>query len=72
VADYFVDDDRRGPLNALLLGVTMAASVPNAATYTEAEFRGWLIDAGFVDVERSSPVPFQDVLVARKPEEPTA
>jgi SAM-dependent methyltransferase len=71
VADYFVDDDRRGPINALLLGVTMAASVPDAATYTEAEFRGWLTDAGLVDVERRAPVPFQAVLVARKPGEPT-
>lgn len=69
VADYFVDDDRRGPLNALLLGATMAASVPGAATHTETAYREWLAGAGFVAVERHRPVPFQEVLVGRAPQE---
>lgn len=69
VADYFLDDDRRGPLNALLLGTTMAASIAGTSTHTEASHREWLAAAGFVDVERRRPVPFQDVLVARIPQE---
>jgi ubiquinone/menaquinone biosynthesis C-methylase UbiE len=66
VADYFLDDDRRGPLNALLLGATMVAATPSGATFTRAEFSGWLGDAGFVDIEFRQPLPFQAVIVARR------
>ena len=67
VADYFVDDDHRGPLNALLLGATMMAATPNGATFARSDLRTWLVDAGFVDVELRQPYPFQDVMLARKP-----
>jgi ubiquinone/menaquinone biosynthesis C-methylase UbiE len=67
VADYFLDDDRRGPLNALLLGVTMMAATPAGATFTRDEYRHWLTEAGAVDIEARQPVPFQEVLLARKP-----
>jgi SAM-dependent methyltransferase len=67
VADYFLDDDRSGPINALLLGVTMMAATPHGATFTRSEYRNWLAAAGAVDVEACQPVPFQEVLLARKP-----
>jgi ubiquinone/menaquinone biosynthesis C-methylase UbiE len=67
IADYFLDDDRRGPLNALLLGMTMTAAVPGAATYTRGEVGRWLTDAGFEGIECRSPLPFQDVMIARTP-----
>jgi ubiquinone/menaquinone biosynthesis C-methylase UbiE len=67
VADYFLDDDRRGPLNALLLGVTMMAATPAGATFTRTEYRSWLTEAGAIDIEARQPVPFQEVLLARKP-----
>jgi ubiquinone/menaquinone biosynthesis C-methylase UbiE len=66
VADYFVDDDRRGPLNALLLGVTMMASTPSGSTYTYAEFKSLLAGAGADFVEVLRPVPFQEVMIGRK------
>jgi len=66
VADYFVDDDRRGPLNALLLGVTMMASTPAGSTYTYAEFKSLLAAAGAERVEVLRPVPFQEVMIGRK------
>jgi SAM-dependent methyltransferase len=69
VADYFLDDDRRGPLNALLLGATMAAAVPGGTTYPRDEYERWLAGAGFVDVEFRSPLPFQDVMIATTPGE---
>lgn len=70
VADYFLDDDRRGPRNALLLGVTMAASTRHGRTFTRAAVRGWLEDAGLRGVELVEPVPFQQVMIARMPSAP--
>jgi SAM-dependent methyltransferase len=67
VADYFLDDDRSGPLNALLLGATMMAATRAGATFTRSEYRDWLAGAGATDVEARQPVPFQEVLLARKP-----
>ncbi len=67
VADYFVDDDRQGPLNALLLGATMMAATTTGATFTRSEYRGWLSAAGLTDVAARQPVSFQEVLIARKP-----
>jgi ubiquinone/menaquinone biosynthesis C-methylase UbiE len=67
VADYFLDDDRQGPVNALLLGATMMAATPDGATFTRTAYRGWLADAGATSVEARQPVPFQEVLLARKP-----
>lgn len=67
VADYFVDDDHRGPLNALLLGATMLASTTTGATFTFAEYQRWLSDAGIADVRLAQPIPFQTVMLGRKP-----
>jgi SAM-dependent methyltransferase len=65
VADYFLDDDRRGPLNALLLGVTMVACTRRGRTFTLARCREWLRDAGLEVAEVTEPLPFQRVLIAR-------
>ena len=62
VADYFVDEDRRGPLNALILGTTMVAATSAGATFTRTAFEGWLTAVGLVDVELVHP----SVLIARK------
>jgi O-methyltransferase domain/Dimerisation domain len=65
VADYFVADDRRGPLNPLLLGVTMTASTQEGTTFTYAECRQLLTEVGVRDVEVLQPVPFQEVMIGR-------
>ena len=67
IADYFVDDDRRGPLNALLLGTTMMAATESGATFTYADYERWLGEAGIDDVHVVEPVPFQTVMIGRKP-----
>jgi SAM-dependent methyltransferase len=66
VAEYFVDDDRRGPLDALLLGVTMMASTRLGKTYTYSECTRLLTGAGLDLVEVVRPVPFQEVMIGRK------
>jgi hypothetical protein len=45
----------------------MMAATPDGATFTRTAYRGWLADAGATSVEARQPVPFQEVLLARKP-----
>ena len=66
LSDYFVDDDQRGPLQSLLLGVTMIANTDEGTTFTHAQYHHWLEDAGFSDIQLLEPLPFTHVLVARK------
>jgi SAM-dependent methyltransferase len=67
VAEYFVDDDRNGPLNALLLGMTMIAATPSGTIFTYAECREMLSDAGVERIELLHPVAFQEVMIGHKP-----
>lgn len=67
VADYFVDDDRNGPVNSLLLGLTMMSATPDGRTFTRAEHRAWFADAGLGDIENHQLIPGQEVMTARKP-----
>lgn len=65
LTDYLVDETRRGPRPALLLGVTMLANTGVGATFTSSQFCAWLGAAGFEPVaQRSSR--FGDALVARR------
>ena len=66
VADHFVDDAREASVNARLLGVTMMANTRHGATFTRREFREWLGSAGLVRVELLEPLPFTEVMLARK------
>lgn len=66
VADYFVDDDRNGPVNSLLLGLTMMTATPEGRTFTRSEHRAWFAAAGLSDVQSHQLTPGQEVMTARK------
>ncbi len=66
ITDYFVADDRSGPVQALLMGATMAAATDGGRTYSASRFRSWLAAAGLDAVEVLRPVPFQEVMIARR------
>ena len=65
VADYFVDDDRNGPVNSLLLGLTMITATPEGRTFTRSEHRAWFASAGLTDVQNHQLTPGQEVMTAR-------
>jgi precorrin-6B methylase 2 len=66
ITDYFVADDRSGPVQALLMGATMAAATAGGRAYTYSQFRSWLAAAGLDVVDIVRPVPFQEVLIAHR------
>lgn len=68
VADYFVDDDRAGPMNSLLLGLTMMTATTEGRTSTRSEHRSWLEAAGLTGVDGMQLTPGQEIMTARKPE----
>lgn len=52
VQDFLIDDDRSGPLQPALFALNMLVGTPGGDTYTEAEVRQWMQDAGFGEVSR--------------------
>jgi SAM-dependent methyltransferase len=72
LADYIVDDGRRGPVNALLLGLTMTANTVDGRTYERGQLKAWLASAGLADVTSERPLAHTEVLVARRSHPSTA
>ncbi len=64
----FLDDDRMGPAGALALNIFFLNAFQAGQAYTEAECRGWLEAAGFMNFERSRiPMGFDlSLITARK------
>ena len=67
VADYFVDDDHRGPVNSLLLGLTMMSATTEGRTFTRAEHRVWFETAGLTDIALHDLTPGQQAMTCRSP-----
>ncbi len=62
-----VDDSRVAPLDTVASNLIFLNMYDHGEAYTESEYRAWLAEAGFIDVERYAP-PFGDsVIRAQKP-----
>lgn len=70
IADYFRSADDRGPLPALLLGVTMVANTRSGSVYRHGDVAEWLVEAGFEHIRTVESVKRSHVLVAEKPSNP--
>jgi len=67
IQDHVMAEDRTAPRAGAMFAVNMLVGTPRGGTYTEAEYRAWLMGAGFADVRR---IPMQgpnDLLVAWRP-----
>ncbi|MHB8304169.1 MAG: methyltransferase family protein [Acidobacteriaceae bacterium] len=66
VAEFLVNEDRRGPVNGLIFAVNMLVNTTAGDTYSFNEIRGWLQEAGFVNVRQlEAPGPSPLVLADR-------
>jgi (2Fe-2S) ferredoxin/SAM-dependent methyltransferase len=52
IQDFFLDPDRTSPKSAAMFALNMLAGTERGNTYTEAEYRGWLQQAGFAEAAR--------------------
>lgn len=60
IAEFVPDDDRNGPLRALVFGINMLVNTTDGDVFTLAQYRRWLEEAGFKDVrtlEAEAPSP---------------
>jgi ubiquinone/menaquinone biosynthesis C-methylase UbiE len=67
IAEFLVNADRSGPLQALLFNLNMLVNSEQGATFSFEEIRGWLEQIGFKDartVDAPSPSP---LIFATKP-----
>ena len=66
IAEFLVDDDRKGSAASLIFAVKMLVNTTNGDTFSLAEIKGWLGNAGFRNVRTSEgPSP---LVLADKPE----
>ncbi len=67
VTEYFLDEDRAGPLNAVVLGATMLAATGHGHMLTVADCAGLLASAGCDGVDVHDVLPRQRVVIGRVP-----
>jgi ubiquinone/menaquinone biosynthesis C-methylase UbiE len=66
IADMIPDDDRRGPVFPLLFAINMLVHTSEGDTFTFAEYRQWLEQAGFRDARLLQvPAPSPLILATR-------
>lgn len=67
IAEFVVDDDRRGPVGPLIFALNMLVNTEQGDAFTFAEMSNWLTDCGFVN-PRQLPAPGPSPLIlATKP-----
>jgi len=52
IQDFIMDDDRVTPPHGALFALNMLVGTDSGDTYTEAEVRRWLLEAGFTEISR--------------------
>lgn len=62
IAEFLVDEDRRGPMSGLIFNVNMLVNTDAGATFSLAEISGWLEEAGFTN-PRLVPAPGPSPLI---------
>ena len=62
-----VDNSRTAPPETVFSDLIFLNVYDDGRAYTEGQYREWLAEAGFVDVERIAPPRGDSILVARKP-----
>jgi cyclopropane fatty-acyl-phospholipid synthase-like methyltransferase len=52
IRDFVINEDRTTPKQAALFALNMLVGTRGGSTYSEAEYRAWLLEAGYPTVER--------------------
>jgi len=64
VREFILDPDKTSPRRAAMFSLNMLVSTRAGASYSEDEYRQWLLGAGFQSVTR--PIPDGDILIATR------
>lgn len=66
VRDFFVDEDRTGPINATMFALNMLVNTDTGDTFTESEMREWFSGAGLTDIRRMDHGRGRGMLIGRR------
>ncbi|HSK67717.1 MAG TPA: methyltransferase [Candidatus Limnocylindria bacterium] len=66
IQDFLMAEDRGGPLQPALFALNMLVGTEAGDTYTDAEVRGWLQEAGFTSVTRTDTTFGSSLVVGRR------
>lgn len=67
IAEFLVNEDRRGPLGSLFFAVNMLVNTDRGGTYSFEEIAEWLGEAGFTDVRTLATHGPSPLILATKP-----
>ena len=67
IAEFLVNDDRTGPLNALTFALNMLVNTDCGDTFSFEEIAGWLGEAGFTDAHTLATHGPSPLILATKP-----
>lgn len=67
VIEFLPNDERTGPPHALLFAVSALVNTENGDTFTFAEIRSWLREAGFVNIRLLDISPVSPLILANRP-----
>lgn len=67
VIDFYLDDDKRGPLFASVFGLGCSILSPRGATYSRGEVEQWLEEAGFKDIQKKDLTQITGCVLGKKP-----
>jgi len=68
IAEFVANEDRTGPIGALIFAVTMLVNTEAGDVFTFGEMAGWLRDAGFVDARQLEVPGPGPLILATKPD----
>jgi len=66
IQDFIMADEKTSPRAGALFAANMLVATPHGGTYSEAEYTGWLREAGFGEVHRIPLSGPNDLVVARR------
>jgi predicted O-methyltransferase YrrM len=52
IQDFILEADKTGPRSGAIFALNMLVGTPNGSSYSEKEYRTWLSEAGFADVNQ--------------------
>jgi cyclopropane fatty-acyl-phospholipid synthase-like methyltransferase len=67
VQDFILNPDKTGPKHGALFALNMLVGTRAGSAYSEAEYAGWMGEAGFRDVARLRLPGPSDLIVGRRP-----
>jgi hypothetical protein len=67
VSDFLLAADRAAPRQAALFSINMLVGTPAGDCYTEAEYAGWMREAGFGEVDRRDTPGPASLVIGTKP-----